>query len=233
MERLLDDRVYAAYRNLVASRPGGFRIASLVRPPDASEAGSEELWAERVAELASHGPLGHHTHWGGPTQARPTGGDPGARVREEAAAFAAADVEARFFCGGAWYMDAAVAAAVADLGYADCSATTYALPYLDAGAPHVRVAGPSRLRLADGRLLTELPATHSIGMLVRAVATPGLGAGVHVYLHDWDAADPRRRLALRAALAVLALRRPRLTLAELAERSADAPELAFAAAAQS
>jgi hypothetical protein len=234
VERLLDDRVYAAYSALVAARPGGFRIASLVRPPDDTEQGRADVWAARVAELAALGPVGHHTHWGGPTQARPTGGDPGARVRAEAAAFAAAGVAARFFCGGAWYFDAGVAAAAADLGYVDCSATAYRPPYLAEGAPRVQVPAPTRLVLEDGRRLLELPATHSIGMLVRAALAPGLPAGVHVYFHDWDAVDARRRTALRAGLRVLSLRRRPLTLAELADTAgADAPELAFAAAVQS
>lgn len=225
VERLLDEDVWSRYRSFARSR----RVASLVRPPwDGEDAG---LWGERVRELARLGPLGHHTHWGGPTQARPIADGAGARVLAEAAAFREAGVEPRFFCGGGWYMDGEVAAAVADLGYVDCSATSYRLPYLAAGAPYVRVAEPSWLRLADGRRLLELPATRSVGMLLR-----GLGRldepVVHVHFHDWDLADPRRRLLLSLGLAVLRRARRPLDLDRLAESVTDtAPELDFARAA--
>ncbi len=232
VERVLDDRVYPRYRQFVASRPGGFSVASLVRPPDETAGEAQEPWAERVRELAALGPLGHHTHFGGVTQARPTAGGAADRVRREAAAFSAAGVEPRFFCGGGWYMDAEVAAAVADLGYVDCSATTYRQAYLEPGAPRISVPGPAWLRLGDGRRLLELPATHSAGMLVRSLPSPGLAGAVHVHLHDWDVLEGRRRAALATALRLLRLRRPPVALDALAAQVEEtAPEVDFAEAA--
>lgn len=230
VERLLDDRVYPRYRRFAAARPAGFAVASLVRPPDPASGEDRDEWAERVRRLSPHGPLGHHTHWGGPTEARPTRDGAAARVLGEAAAFEDAGVEPRFFCGGGWYMDADVAAAVADLGYVDCSATSYRQPYLAAGAARVEVAEPSWLRLADGRRLLELPATRSLGMLLRALGRFDEPV-VHVHFHDWDVADPRRRLALAAGLALLRLVRRPLDLAQLAAAAAEsAPEVDFAQA---
>lgn len=228
VERLLDDRVYARYRRFAAARPSGFSIASLVRPPDPVAGEDPDEWARRARELASYGPIGHHTHWGGPTEARPTDDGAAARVLAEAAAFEAAGIAPRFFCGGGWYMDAEVAGAAADLGYVDCSATSYRQAYLAAGAARVQVQEPSWLRLADGRRLLELPATRSVGMLLRALGRYGEPA-VHVHFHDWDVVDPRRRLALAVGLRVLrSVRRP-LDLSALAESVAEtAPEVDFA-----
>lgn len=228
VERLLDDRVYARYRRLAAARPAGFSVASLVRPPDPASNEDAVEWARRARELAAHGPLGHHTHWGGPTEARPTEDGAAARVLEEAAAFEAAGVAPRFFCGGGWYMDAEVAGAAAELGYVDCSATSYRQPYLAAGAPRVEVREPSWLRLSDGRRLLELPATRSVGMLLRALGRFDEPV-VHVHFHDWDVVDPRRRLALAIGLRILrSVRRP-LDLDALADSAAaTAPEVDFA-----
>lgn len=234
VERLLDDRVWAGYERFVARRPGGFEIASLVRPPDPAAAESETVWAERARRLAELGPLGHHTHFGGVTQARPEAEGAAARVRREAASFEAAGLAPGFYCGGGWYMDEEVARAVADLGYVDCSATSYRQSYLAEDAARVSVPAPSWLRLADGRSLLELPATHSVGMLARSVLSHALGEPVvHVHFHDWDVLDPRRRLALEAALRLLRLRRRPLGLDELAARAREtAPAVEFAAAAR-
>ncbi|HKP19042.1 MAG TPA: hypothetical protein VJT84_11220, partial [Gaiellaceae bacterium] len=51
----------------------------------------------------------------------------------------------------------------------------------------------------------ELPTTHSLGMAVRHALGP-LPRYVHVYFHDTDLLDRRRRLALQAALALLGRR---------------------------
>ncbi len=84
VERLLDDEVWARYRQLVERRPGGFAIASLVRPPDRPSGESEETWLERARFLAALGPFGQHTHWTAPGHARPTGdGATGERVLRE------------------------------------------------------------------------------------------------------------------------------------------------------
>src|SRR5919202_1118716 len=92
VERPLDDRVWARFEALQSARPGGFRIAALMRPPDAEAGEDEALWLERARRAAELGPLGHHTHWGGPGRARPvdgarhvpgTEGGPARRVRCE------------------------------------------------------------------------------------------------------------------------------------------------------
>lgn len=230
-ERLLDDAVWPRLERLLARRPGGFPVAPLVRPPDGAAGEDERVWADRARRAAELGPLGHHTHFGGVTQARPTAAGAADRVRREAETFRRAGLAPGFFCGGGWYMDAEVAAAAAELDYVDASATAYPLPYLAPGAPHVSVPGPSWLRLPLGGRLLELPATHSVGMLLRdLVRARPLPAVVHVHFHDWDLADPSRALALALGLRLLRLRRPPLGLDELAARAAaTAPELELAA----
>lgn len=225
IERPLDDRCWDAFARFQASRPGGFRIAALLRPPDAEAGEGEALWLARARIAAAGGALGHHTHWGGPEQARPTGGDPAARVREEAAWLRERGLEPRLFCGGGWYMDEAVATALAELGYVDCTATAFRPSYLPAGAPRLSLREPAWLRVG-GRRLLELPTTHSIGMALRA-AFAALPGHVHVYFHDTDLLDGRRRRTLAAALRIIARRR---TPTELTELSAEA-EIDLAAAA--
>ncbi len=205
VERPLDDRCWAAFSRLQARRPGGFEIAALMRPPDPDAAESELLWLARARQAAARGPLGHHTHWGGVEQARPVGGDPAERVRVEADWLRERGLSPRLFCGGGWYLDEGVASALAELGYADCTATAFRPRYLPAGAPRLALAAPARLRL-NGATLLELPATHSLGMAVRSALGP-LPAYVHVYFHDTDLLRPNRRRALEAALAVLGRRR--------------------------
>ena len=161
---------------------------------------------DHAREAAAHGPLGHHTHWTSPAHARPTGGDPAARVREEAEWMRGQGLAPTLFCGGGWYMDEDVAETVAALGYTDCTA---------------RGLGPCRVRLASGALLPELPTTHSIGALLRR----RLGPYVHAYFHDYDLLDGKRRLALVAGLARLR-RRDRLSGSE----PLSGPELSFSEA---
>ena len=226
-ERLLDDEAWAGFSRLQAERPGGFRIAALLRPPwDGEDA---ERWLERAREAAQHGPLGQHTHWGGPEQARPSGGDPAERVRREGAWLREAGLAPTLFCGGGWYVDAHVAEAVAELGYADCTATAFRPSYLAPGAPRASLAEPALLVLPSGRRLLELPTTHSLGAAARAAAAR-LPPHVHVYFHDSDLLDRRRRLALVAALRVLGRRCRVLDLDVLAAET-DPPELDFSAAA--
>jgi hypothetical protein len=203
VERPLDERCWAAFSELQARRPGGFAIAALMRPPDPDE--SETLWLAHARIAAARGPLGHHTHWGGATQARPVDGEPAERVRREATWLRERGVEPKLFCGGGWYMDESVAAALADLGYTDCTATAFRPSYLDPGAYRLEVAEPSWLRVGGTRLL-ELPSTHSLGMAVRA-AVGRLPRYVHVYFHDTDLLEVRRRRALAAALGLIARRR--------------------------
>ena len=219
VERPLDDRVWGRFSRLQAARPGGFRIAALIRPPDPEAGEDEETWLERARSAAAHGPLGHHTHWTSPTHARPTEGDPGERVRREGEWLREQGLDPTLFCGGGWYMDESVARAVAALGYADCTATSFRPPYLDDGARRLALGAPGRLALPDGGELLELPTTHSLGMAARAalrLRAPSEPV-VHVYFHDTDLLDRRRALALRSALAVLGRRRVVTDLDALAE----------------
>jgi hypothetical protein len=220
VERPLDDRTWSAFSRLQQRGPGGFRIAALMRPPAGGE--DETRWVTRAREAAARGPLGHHAHFGGADRARPTGAtDPGARVRSEAAWLRGHGFEPRLFCAGGWYMDAALAATLAELGYADCSATAFRPSYLPPEAPRLSLAEPAWLRVNGGRFL-ELPSTHSLGMGVRAVFGP-LPRHVHVYFHDTDLLSRPRSLALQAALRLLGRRRRPLDLEQLralAERSA-------------
>jgi hypothetical protein len=223
VERPLDDEVWRRYRALLARRPGGFRIVSLMRPPAAGE--DPERFCERAREAERLGPLGHHTHWTSPTHARPSGGDPAAAVRREGAWLREHGIAPRFFCGGGWYTDAEVMAAVADLGYADCTATAWRPSYLDPGAARASLTAPAWVRLRDGRTVLELPTTHSLGALARALPR-GLPAVVHVHFHDYELLERRRAAALSAALVLLALRRVPVGLGLLgAEREVDWAEL--------
>ncbi len=182
VERPLDDDAWRRFDALQRRRPGGFDVIALIRPPDATHAEDEERWLERARAAAGRAPLGLHTHWTSPSHARPTGGDPAALVREQAAWMRGHDLEPAFFCGGGWYTDDAVRATVSELGLVDCTQ---------------RGGVPSR---------GVLPTTHSLGALARAVLRP-LPDYVHAYFHDYDLLDPKRRLALVASLVALAARR--------------------------
>lgn len=230
VERPLDDRVWSAFARLQERRPGGFPIAALLRPPDESAGEDPERWLVRAREAADRGPLGHHTHWEAPDHARPLSGDPGARVTQEGTWLVERGLRPTLFCGGGWYFDARVAAAVASLGYADCTATSFRPSYLPPGAPHASLNAPAWVELNGARFL-ELPTTHSIGMLARAVLDPRAlrEPVVHAYFHDTDLLDRRRTTALRAALGLLRLRRQATDLDLLASELAEtAPARAFA-----
>ena len=224
VERALDDRVWAAFERLLDRRPSGFVITPLLRLPHAASGEDEERWLERARRAAELAPLGHHTHWGGPTQARPLdGADAAALVRDEAEWLRKRGLAPRFFCGGGWYLDRGVAEALASFDYVDLTATTFRQSYLAPNAPRLQLDGPRRLRLADGAMLLALPATHSLGMLGRDLLR--LRGAVHVHFHDWELVDRRRALALDALLRLLRRRREPASAAELAERAAGAPEL--------
>jgi hypothetical protein len=206
VERPLDDDVWRRFSALQESRPGGFAIAALMRPP--SEGENEERWLERAREARGRAPFGLHTHWTAPDHARPTmGADPAALVREQGRWLESVGLRPTFFCGGGWYFDERVAAAVADLAYADCTATAFRPGYLGPDAPHVQLDEPAWLELGDGRRLLEVPTTHSIGMLARGLFAPFHRQIVHAYFHDADLLDRRRAAALRLGLRFLALKR--------------------------
>ena len=220
-ERLLDDRVWNAFERLLRRRPGGFVVTPFLRPPAEEE--DETVWLERARLAAALAPLGHHTHWGGVTQARPVGDtDAAAVVRAEADWLRDRGLEPRYFCGGGWYLDLPLAETLSAYGYVDCTATTFRQTYLAEGAPRLGLEGPALLRLPGGGTLLELPATHSLGMVARSLHR--LDGLVHVHFHDWELVDRRRALAVEAVLRALRLRRRPLTVAELAARAADGPE---------
>ncbi len=216
VERPLDDAVWGRYVELLGARPAGFTIASFMRPPADGEDGGR--FVERAREAAARGPLGHHTHWTSPTHARPTGGGTGERVAREGRWLREQGLRPRFFCGGGWYADEEVMTAVAALGYADCTATSWRPEYLPEGAPRIALDQPAWIRLRDGRRVLELPTTHSLGAATKALVRR-LPPVVHVHFHDYELLDARRAAALRATLAVLARRRRATDLGALrAER---------------
>src|SRR5579862_9770246 len=83
VERPLDEEAWRRFDAFQRLRPGGFAVIALMRPPDPAFGEDEELWLERARAAAARAPFGLHTHWTSPTHARPTGGDPAARVRAE------------------------------------------------------------------------------------------------------------------------------------------------------
>jgi hypothetical protein len=226
VERPLDDRVWAAFERLLVRRPAGFVVTPLLRPPHEASGEDEGRWLERARRAAELAPLGHHTHWGGPTQARPLEGvDAASVVRREAAWLRERGLAPGFFCGGGWYLDRGVAETLSSFDYVDLTATTFRQSYLAPGAPRLQLDGPRRLRLPDGSTLLELPATHSLGMLGRDLLR--LRGAVHVHFHDWELLDRRRALALDVLLRFLGRRRQPASAEELAERAAAAPELGW------
>jgi hypothetical protein len=229
VERPLDDRCWELFVALQARRPGGFPIAALLRPPDAAAGEDAERWLDRAREAAQQGPLGHHTHFVGPTHARPAAGSGGNadRVRREALWMREYDLEPRLFCGGGWYIDEEVAAVLAELSYADCTATAFVPSYLGEGEPRLAVDEPAWLSLPDGRRLLELPSTHSLGMAARGM-TGTLAPYVHVYFHDTDLLYRKRRIALRIALEALSRRCQVTDLDVLREAAESLPQRDFA-----
>jgi hypothetical protein len=174
LERPLDDD---AWRRFDAIRRR-FEVIALMRPPDPAFDEDEERWLERARTVEL---LGLHTHWTSPTHARPTGGNPAARVRRETEWMRERGLEPRWFCGGGWYTDDAVRATVVELGLVDCT-------------PRGGIPAPG-----------VLPTTHSVGQLARALLGR-LPDYVHAYFHDYDLLDRRRRIVLTASLRVLGIR---------------------------
>jgi hypothetical protein len=221
VEQPLDDAVWRAFERLLERRPAGFVITPFMRPPAVGE--DEELWLHRARRAAELAPLAHHTHWGGPTQARPVDDvDAAIVVGGEAEWLRSRGLTPRFFCGGGWYLDAPVAETLAGFDYVDCTATTFRQSYLADDAPRLQLDGPRRVVLPSGATLLELPATHSLGSLARGLLR--LRGLVHLHFHDWELVDRKRGLALEAVLHVLRFRRRPLTVEELSLRAAEAPE---------
>jgi hypothetical protein len=123
----------------------------------------------------------------------------------------AAGLAPTLFCGGGWYTDVDVAEACAELGYVDCTPRAARPPYLAQDERWASLPSPARVRLPSGRLLRAIPTTHSLGDVGRALLRhrplPGI---VHVYVHDADLLDRRRRATIQALFPLLA-RRARAT----------------------
>ena len=219
VERPLDDALWARFSALQQARPGGFRIAALMRPADPAFGEDEAVWAERTREAAARGPLGHHTHWTAPDHARPTSDGTGERVLAEAAQLRPLGLAPTLFCGGGWYTDLEVAEACAGIGYVDCTPRTTRPPYLDAGAPWASLGTPAVVGLPSGRSLRAIPTTHTLGDLARALSRRRLPELLHVYFHDTDLLDARRRALLRITLPLLARRARATDLDGLAARA--------------
>jgi hypothetical protein len=240
VERPLADDVWARFSDLQEARPGGFAIAALMRPADAAHGEDEAAWLERATSAAGRGPVGHHTHWTAPDHARPRReeSDPlvtqchkgtGERVRAEGAWMRERGLTPTLFCGGGWYADGEVAEACADLGYVDCTPRARRPPYLGEGERWACLSTPAVAELPSGRELRSIPTTHSLGDLARELPRRGLPEVVHVYFHDTDLLDRRRRALLHSALRVLAHRARVTDLDTLAaELFPGAPSVAWA-----
>jgi len=230
VERPLDDDVWSRFAALQKRRPGGFRIAALMRPPDAAAREDEKQWLDRAREAVSRAPVGLHTHWTAPDHARPTGGgDPAALVREQIQWLRdGGRLEPIAFCGGGWYMDEGVASVLAELDVADCTGTAFRPGYLPPDAPRLHVEEPAYLELRSGARVLELPTTHSLGMVARAAFASLRAPLVHAYFHDTDLLDRRRRTALGAGLAILGRRRVPTDLEEVQRGFKPAKTMSFA-----
>jgi hypothetical protein len=228
VERPLDDAVWEQFSSLQERSPAGFRITALMRPPDPEAGEEEDRWLERAYSAARSGALGLHTHWTAPDHARPTGADPAAVVRQQVQWLRERGLRLSLFCGGGWYMDEPLAEALSELGFADSTATRFRPGYLPAEAPHLQASQPCHVELSSGRKLLELPTTHSIGMLARGLLGPFIGPVVHVYFHDTDLLNSRRRVALKAGLAFLAAKRTQTDLAALQRGFRPTKRISFA-----
>ena len=133
------------------------------------------------------------------------------------------------FCGGGWYTDDDVAEACVELGYIDCTPRAVRPPYLPEGERWASLQAPARVRLGSGRLLRAIPTTHSLGDLGRALGRRRpLPDVAHVYFHDTDLLDRRRRAMLRLLLPLLARRAKPTDLDALSrEVLDDAPVVAW------
>jgi len=207
VERPLDDAIWVRFSALQEDRPGGFAVAALMRPADPATGEDESRWLDRAREAAARGPIGHHTHWTAPDHARPVNGDTAARVRAEGERMGELGLAPTLFCGGGWYTDADVAQVCSDLGYVDCTFRAVRPPHLAPGERWATLPSPARVQLPSGRLVRVIPTTHSLGDVGRALLRrQPLPRVVHVYFHDTDLLDRRRRAMIQTLLPLLARR---------------------------
>src|SRR5437588_556229 len=82
VERPLDDAAWERFDRLQRSRPGGFDVIALMRPPDPEHGEAEEPWLERARAATARAPFGLHTHW--PPRAGATPSSPRARCSDAA-----------------------------------------------------------------------------------------------------------------------------------------------------
>jgi hypothetical protein len=133
------------------------------------------------------------------------------------------------FCGGGWYTDGDVAEACAELGYVDCTPRMRRPAYLAEGERWASLPAPASVELPSGRELHSIPTTHSLGDLARALPGRALPEVVHVYFHDTDLLDRRRRALVHVVLRFLARRAQATDLDTLAaELFPGAPRVAWA-----
>jgi hypothetical protein len=200
-----------------------------MRPADPAFGEDEGVCVERVREAAARGPIGQHTHWTAPDHARPTSGGTGERVLTEGRRLRGLGLAPTLFCGGGWYTDESVADACAELGYVDCTPRAQRPSYLAAGERWASLDTPAIVELPSGRSVRAIPTTHSLGDLARALRLRRLPALVHVYFHDTDLLETRRRAMLDLTLRMLSRRADVTDLDTLAAQAlADAPRVTWA-----
>jgi hypothetical protein len=225
VERPLDDGVWRLVSKLLRGGTHAFPMLALMRPPEKDE--SETKWLDRARFAAAAGTLGHHTHYVSATTARPeaTTVEHARLVERQATWMRDAGLTPTVFCGGGWYVDERILEVISDFGYSDCTATGFRPRYLANGATRLSVSEPVRIKLSDSRSVLEFPATHSLGMAVRAILRGELPSyrPVHVYFHDTDLVSRARRVAIMAVLSVLSRTRQAVSLDELV------PEVAMTA----
>ena len=228
VERPLDHEVWRRFQALQERRPGGFAVAALMRPADVAFGEDEDEWVVRARVASGLGPFGQHTHWTAPDHARPTSDATGERVLAEGHRLRELGLAPNLFCGGGWYTDAEVAEACAELGYVDCTPRARRPSYLAGDAPWAELAAPAPIELHSGRRLTAIPTTHSLGDLARDLVSRSLPRVVHVYFHDTDLLERRRRVLVHLLLRALARRRQPSDLDVLAAEAAGARAVAWA-----
>jgi hypothetical protein len=202
VEHVLDDAVWRRYVDFASSSPSGLPVASLLRAPHPEVEGRLDEWVERAHTASAFGPFGHHTHFGGPGTARPCpqGLAPAQRVEQEAEWLRDHRLAPRLWCGGGWYVDQDVLATVSRLGYTDVTATSFRHSYFPPEHEQATMDEPSRVAVSGAPDVIRIPTTHSLRLFWRAAIRGALPPFVHLYFHDYELADRRRRIALHAAV---------------------------------